>query len=411
MKFLYNIGVRSYGLGVITAGLLGNSKAVKWVEGRRKWQEQLSSRTWHNPIWIHASSLGEFEQAKPLIERLKSTTELEIIVTFFSPSGYEYCKDYKDADGVFYLPLDTKKNAREFLDIVNPSVAVFVKYDFWFNFLSELQSRSVPILFFSCNFRENQFYFKKSASWQRSVMKKIDAIYCLNKKSEKILEKFGFDNADVCGDTRFDRVSQIAERSTPIPLIKVFKGDSKLLILGSSWPNEEEVLEAYLKNDFPEGLKVIIAPHDISEEHLLAIEKRFERGLVRYSRAESVQLVNYKVLLIDNIGMLANLYQYGDIAFVGGGFTNDLHNILEAASMGNVLMYGNQVSKYPEGVQLQEFGGSFMLADEKSFSEAMNKLLINDDLLNQMSERCKLFVNEHKGATQKVYEKVIAFVS
>lgn len=411
MKFLYDIGIRSYGLGVMAAGLLGNPKAVKWVEGRSKWQSQISAVNWIDPVWIHASSLGEFEQAKPLIEKLKEHSKQQIIVTFFSPSGYEYCKDYNNADGVFYLPLDTKRNAREFLDIVKPKVAVFVKYDFWFNFLSELQARKIPILFFSCNFRARQVYFKRSASWQRNVMKRIDAIFCLNAKSEALLHKFEFSNTAICGDTRFDRVAQITERSEPISELEKFKGDNKLLILGSSWPVEEEILESYLKNQFPDDLKVIIAPHDISEEHLVAIEKRFERGMVRFSKVDEVQLANYKLLLIDNIGMLANLYQYGDIAFVGGGFTNSLHNILEAASMGNVLMYGSKVSKYPEGIQLNEFGGSYLLEDQKDFSEAMQALLMNPELRRKMSEKSKLFVNEHRGATLKVYKKVLEMLA
>jgi 3-deoxy-D-manno-octulosonic-acid transferase len=410
MKFLYNIGIRSYGLGVITAGLLGNTKAVKWVEGRRKWQDQLNTIKWNNPIWIHASSLGEFEQAKPLIEKLHEQTSHEIIVTFFSPSGYEYCKDYEHVKGVFYLPLDTKGNAREFLDIVNPKIAVFVKYDFWFNFLNELQNRNIATMFFSCNFRESQVYFKKTAAWQRSIMRKINAIYCLNERSQSILLKHDFANVGVCGDTRFDRVSQISERSTSIPDVEVFKGGNKLLILGSSWPQEEEILEDYIKNQFPDNLKVIIAPHDISEEHLEAIENRFEHGVVRFSRIDSKQLANNKILLIDNIGMLANLYQYGDIAFVGGGFTNDLHNILEAASMGNVLMYGSKVSKFPEGNQLKEYGGSFMLKDKEDFNKIITQLLTDNTLLGKMSAKSKSFVNEHKGATAKVYNKVIEMI-
>jgi 3-deoxy-D-manno-octulosonic-acid transferase len=407
MKFLYNIGVRAYGLGVITAGLLGNEKAVKWVEGRRSWQHKLKEKNWKQPIWIHASSLGEFEQAKPLIEKIKNTSNREIIVTFFSPSGYDYCRNYELADGIFYLPLDIKKNARVFLEVVKPSMAVFVKYDFWFNFLQELQNRNIPTLFFSSNFRENQIYFKKASAWQRSIMRKIDFIFCMNEQSATLLRKHEFINVGVCGDTRFDRVSQNAERCVPMPLIKKFKGEDRLLILGSSWPVEEEILQNYFEKSFPDDLKVIIAPHDISEEHLKDIESRFERGMVRYSRIQKEHIQNYKILLIDNIGMLANCYQYGDIAFVGGGFTNSLHNILEAASMGNVLLYGDDVSKYPEGGQLQRFGGSFMLENGEAFISVMEKLLTSNDVLVKMQERSRAFVGEHKGATDKVYNKVL----
>ncbi len=407
MKFLYNIGIRAYGLGVMTAGLLGNSKAIKWVEGRRNWKDQLKQIKWNQPVWIHASSLGEFEQAKPLIEKIKKTTDEEIIVTFFSPSGYDYCKDYPHADGVFYIPLDTSRNAKSFLEIVNPKIAIFVKYDFWFNFLKVLQQQKTPILFFSSNFRPGQVYFKKTTQWQRNIMKKIDFIYCMNEESASILRKFIFENVGVCGDTRFDRVSQNASSCVPIPLIEKFKGSERLLILGSSWPIEEEILAKYLQKNIPDDLKIIIAPHDISEDHLVEIESLFERGMVRFSKVNETQITNFKILLIDNIGMLANCYQYGDFAFVGGGFTNSLHNILEAASMGNVLLYGDVVSKYPEGQQLKDVGGSFLLKGETHFAEVMNQLLTDKALVSTMSDKAKLFVNEHQGATDKVFEKAM----
>ncbi len=413
MGFLYNIGIRGYGLGVITAGLLGSSKAIKWVEGRKNWREKLQVTKWNDPIWIHASSLGEYEQAKPLIELIKRDQNLkskQIVVTFFSPSGYEYCKDFDLLDGIFYLPLDTRKNAKQFIDIVNPSISVFVKYDFWFNFLAELQERKIPILYFSSNFRTNQLYFKNAFSWQKSIMQKIDFIYCLNDKSEKVLKDNGFENIGTCGDTRFDRVAQRALRVVPIPEVKKFKGTDLLLILGSSWPIEEEILAEYIAHEFPDNLKIIIAPHDISEAHLEQIETQFPRGLIRYSQIEGKEIEHYKIVLIDNIGMLANCYQYGDIAFVGGGFTNDLHNILEACAMQNSLLYGSKVSKYPEGEALFNDGGSFLLNNAEDFSKSMNALLNDSNLLKSMQNKSKLFVSKQIGASEKVFEKVKEFL-
>ncbi len=409
MGFLYNIGIRGYGLGVITAGLLGSNKAIKWVEGRKNWREKLQATKWDKPIWIHASSLGEYEQAKPLIELIKSDRSLkskQIIVTFFSPSGYEYCKDVDILDGIFYLPLDTRKNAKHFLDIVKPIISVFVKYDFWFNFLAELQVRKTPILYFSSNFRTNQMYFRKGFSWQKAIMQKIDYIYCINKESEKVLIENGFQNVGVCGDTRFDRVAQRASRVVPIPEIKKFKGADLLLILGSSWPIEEGILAEYIEHEFPDNLKIIIAPHDISEAHLEQIETEFPRGLIRYSNIKGKEIEHYKILLIDNIGMLANCYQYGDIAFVGGGFTNDLHNILEACAMENALIYGSKVSKYPEGDALYQEGGSFLLNNSQDFSKSINELLNDSSLLESMQKKSKLFVSKHIGASEKVFEKM-----
>ena len=408
---LYNIGIRAYGLGVITAGLLGNQKAVKWAEGRRKWQEKLREKSWHAPLWIHASSLGEFEQAKPLIEKIKKEIDKEVVVTFFSPSGYEYCKNYELADGVYYLPLDTGKNAREFISIVNPSLAVFVKYDFWFNFLKTLQQNGIPTLFFSSNFRKGQIYFKKTAAWQRSIMRKIDFIFCLNEASRDVLKEFDFKNIGICGDTRFDRVAQNAERVVEFPIIEKFKGDERLLILGSSWPLEEDILAKYIQTSFPDNLKVIIAPHDISEEHLVDIESKFERGLKRLSSVDKETVQNHKIILIDNIGMLANCYYYSDYAFVGGGFNNSLHNILEAASMSNVLLYGANISKYPEGQGLNDFGGSFALKESVEFSQRMKELLNSEELTTAMQEKSKNFVDQHKGASDKVFAKVKELLS
>lgn len=407
MKPLYNIGIRAYGLGVLTAGLLGSSKAIKWVEGRKKWLKKLQNANLKNVIWIHASSMGEFEMAKPLIEKIKEDPEFnkrQILVTFFSPSGYEMGKDYPLADGVFYLPLDTKKNAIKFLNCIQPELAIFVKYDFWFNFLNELQNRKIPTLYFSSNFREGQFFFKKAAGWQRSIMKKIDSILCINAEAEKTLQANGFSNSDVCGDTRFDKVIQNAERCTPVPLIEQFSKEGKILILGSSWPIEEGLLAEYLNQHVRDDLKIIIAPHDISEDHLLEIEGKIERGLTRYSKLDKENVASTKIILIDNIGMLSNLYQYGDIAFIGGGFTNALHNILEACAMGNALIYGGNIKKYPEGVELANEGGSFSIKEE-DFNESLNKLLDDEALLIQCQSTCKNFVYKHQGATEIVFKK------
>ena len=237
-------------------------------------------------------------------------------------------------------------------------------------------------------------------------MRKIDFIFCLNQESLNVLKEFDFDKIGICGDTRFDRVAQNAERIVQFPIIEKFKGDEKLLILGSSWPQEEDMLANYIQTDFPDNLKVIIAPHDISEEHLVDIESKFERGLKRLSMVNKETVQNHKILLIDNIGMLANCYYYSDFAFVGGGFNNALHNILEAASMSNVLLHGNNISKYPEGKDLSDFGGSFMLRKEEDFALRMTELLNSRELTSKMQEKSRLFVDQHKGASDKVFAKV-----
>ncbi|CAG5077933.1 3-deoxy-D-manno-octulosonic acid transferase [Parvicella tangerina] len=413
LKPLYNIGIRAYKLGVLTAGLMGSSKAIKWIEGRKNWLQKLKESKLKNVVWIHASSMGEFEMAKPLIELFRESPKFKnekILVTFFSPSGYEMDKDYPLVDGVFYIPLDTKQNAQKFIHCVSPKLAIFVKYDFWFNFLETLQSRKIPTLFFSSNFREGQFYFKSGSKWQRQIMQKIDSILCINTSSENVLTKNGFSNAGICGDTRFDKVIQNAERCVPIPLIELFAKNCKILIAGSSWPIEEELIANYLSTFIRDDLKLIIAPHDIAENHLIEIEQKIERGLTRYSRLNKDNISTTKIILIDNIGMLSNLYQYGDIAFIGGGFTNALHNILEACAMGNALIYGGNIKKYPEGIELAQEGGSFSIKEE-DFDDALNKLLDDPALLSQCQKQCKEFVYKHQGATNIVFEKAMELIS
>jgi 3-deoxy-D-manno-octulosonic-acid transferase len=241
-------------------------------------------------------------------------------------------------------------------------------------------------------------------------MRKIDSILCLNERSEAILKKKKFTNTGVSGDTRFDKVIQNAERCTPVPLIEQFAKDGKTLILGSSWPIEEGLIGNYLTRQVRDDLKIIIAPHDISEDHLVEIEGRIERGLTRYSKLDKDNVLTTKVILIDNIGMLSNLYQYGDIAFIGGGFTNALHNILEACAMGNALIYGGNIKKYPEGINLAKEGGSFSIKEE-DFDDALTQLLDDPKLLDQCQQTCKNFVFEHQGATDIVFKKVTELIN
>ncbi len=412
LNLSYYTGVRSYRLGVSIASLLGNKKAKQWINGRKNWKKNLIDFRTKNKkqplIWFHASSLGEFEQVKPLIEKIKKDEAYKnhlLFVTFFSPSGYEYSLDYKVADKLFYLPLDTDSNAKTFIEILQPELAVFVKYDFWFNYLNILQENLIPIIYFSCNFRENQIYFKSYARWQRSILEDIDRIYTLNKKSEAVLLKHNFKNTAVCGDTRYDKVIQNAEQSIPISIIEQFKQNKPLLILGSSWQPEEKIIAKYLEKN-NEKIKIIIAPHDISEKHLIEIEALVKTPMLRYSKLTEENINQIDVILIDNIGLLSNTYQYADFAFIGGGFTNDLHNILEAAAFGNVVFYGNNFSKFPEGQGLIDFGGGISVTNYLDFESSFNEVLKNTSKQNKMKQKSKDFVYQHKGATNIVYQGV-----
>lgn len=408
----YYSGIRTYSLGISLASFLGNEKAKKWINGRKNWKSDLKTfrdKNRNKPlIWFHASSLGEFEQVKPLIEKVKkddSYTNHIIFVSFFSPSGYEYSLDYELADKVFYLPLDTQNNASYFIETLEPELAVFVKYDFWFNYLNTLQLSQVPIIYFSCNFRPNQIYFKSYAKWQLSILEDIDRIYTLNQSSKNLLSKYNFRSVEVCGDTRYDKVIQNAERKRPIPIIEAFKENSPLLIIGSSWQPEEKIIGKYLAQN-NNNLKVIIAPHDISEKHLLEIEKVIPVPMKRYSELTNENVSEINVILIDNIGLLSNTYQYADYAFIGGGFTNDLHNILEAAAFGNVVFYGNNYSKYPEGQELIDFGGGISVANFHEFEQQINQLLSDNQKLKAHQLKAKDFVYQHKGATDIVFNAI-----
>jgi 3-deoxy-D-manno-octulosonic-acid transferase len=392
--------------------LSGNSKAIKWLEGRHRWRKKLQRKKWDKPIWIHTASLGEFEQAKPLIEMIRANDHLkekQIIVTFFSPSGYLVSKQYDLATGLYYLPLDTIQHSKSFLNIVQPCVAIFVKYDFWFNYLIELQKRKIPTLFFSCNFRKNQPYFKRASQWQKNIMRNIDFIYSLNEDSQLVLEKHNFMNVGVCGDTRYDKVAQNAERKTPIERIEKFKNGEFILIGGSTWPAEEKLLWEF--NQKHPKVKIIIAPHDVSDNRIAEIQHLFNHKCTLYSECEQNKPITNNLLLIDNIGMLSNIYQYADVALVGGGFTNDLHNILEPAAMSNVILYGNNTDKYPEAEALVKYGGSFAVERYEDFEKRLEFLLNDPVSCQQMKVLCKQFVHSHLGATRLVFEKMIELLN
>lgn len=411
MKAIYNIGVRSYSLGVKLAGVFGNSKAKNWTAGRKDWRKNIKTDlgSTEKNIWIHATSLGEFEQVKPLIEKIKADnafSEYKVVVTFFSPSGYEYSKNYELADFKFYLPIDTKINAVDFIELINPSVAIFVKYDFWFNYLELLQKKQIPHLFFGCNFRENQIYFKSVNKWQVQILQKINRLFTLNKQSFDVLKNNNFSNMEICGDTRFDKVIQNANRCQPILLIEQFKQNKKLLILGSSWEKEEDILADYLSSNkyWNQHLKIIIAPHNIYGNHVSEIIGKLPVKSLKFSEANENNIEDFDMLIIDNIGMLSNLYQYGNISFIGGGFTNRLHNILEAATFSNALIYGNNHAKFPEGKQLTAANGAFAINDANGFAKHLNRFIENNGLLEATQCKAKAFIENNKGATDIVFK-------
>lgn len=404
MIFIYNLSLKVIS-GLFALAALFNNKAKLFVKGRKglitRISEDLKENT--DPIlWIHCASLGEFEQGRPIIEAFKKEyAGYKIMLTFFSPSGYEIRKNYALADWVYYLPWDTKNNARQFVDAVKPELAIFVKYEFWFHFSNELHKRSIPLISVASIFRKDQLFFKSYGSFYSNILKKFSYFFVQNHLSKDLLKTLGLVNVSVAGDTRFDRVNEVASSSEPLPLISKFKNDTKLMVIGSAWPEDMEVLSPFI-NEQGSKLKFIIAPHEINEASLKLIESQLAQKHIRYSQTAVMDLQQFNVLIIDNIGLLSRLYKYGEFAFIGGAYGKGLHNILEAACYGVPIFFGNKnFEKFQEAKDLINRGGAFDIAD---YSDLLTKYEMVNVPENFMlaCEVTKSYVQENLGATDKI---------
>jgi 3-deoxy-D-manno-octulosonic-acid transferase len=434
MIFLYNFLIQIYYFLIWVAAFF-NEKAKKWYLGRKNIFSALENQLKANQqpiIWFHVASLGEFEQARPIIEQLvhrpqptdhrpptdtegiglstidlKSpihNSKLKILVTFFSPSGYEVRKDYESADYVFYLPLDTAQNAQKFLEIVQPKAVFWVKYEFWYHYLKAIQAQNIPLILFSATFRENQFFFKWYGNVFLNLLKGFSQIFVQNQESYNLLKINGLQNTQIAGDTRFDRVNATAQKAQSLPIIEKFKNQSKLLVIGSSWAEDLAVLLPVL-NDFKDHLKIIIAPHEIKEKKLQSIENQLFKKTIRYSKIKEnapENLSDYEVLLIDNVGMLAALYQYGELAYIGGAFKQGLHNILEPATFGVPVIFGKDYRKYPEAQALIALGGAFSIQNQNDFALIIKQLYKNEAQRQAAGLACRNYILQNVGGTAKV---------
>lgn len=361
-------------------------------------------------IWFHASSLGEFEQGRPLIEKIKAEhPEYKILLTFFSPSGYEVRKNYGGADVVCYLPFDTPYRVKKFLDLSKPVMAIFIKYEFWDNYLSELKRRNIPVYIVSAIFRKEQLFFKWYGGMYRKVLSYFTHIFVQDDASRELLSKYGVTNVSVFGDTRFDRVQDVYKNTKQVPMVDLFvnnnRSDNQLtMVAGSSWQQDEEVYLNYF-NEHPE-LKLIIAPHEIHKDHLMHIELMLKRPSIRLSEATEKDIKGKSCLIVDSFGLLSSIYRYGDLAYIGGGFGAGIHNVLEAAVYGIPVIFGPKYQKFKEARDLLQVGGAFSITDEKTFESKMEELSTYRDLLEAAGAAAGDFVKSNIGATNRVIASI-----
>jgi 3-deoxy-D-manno-octulosonic-acid transferase len=405
MRWLYQFFILIYQASAVIASWF-SPKARLWGQGRKRQFEKMKYAFAEKDrlAWFHCASLGEFEQGRPVIEAFRmECPDYKVLLTFFSPSGFEIRKNYDKADYIFYLPLDTRANVRRFLDIWKPSVAIFVKYEFWFNYLDALHKRKIPSLVISANFRPEQHFFRPYGKWFRRQLKKLSFLFVQNEKSLKLLHQAGILNAAISGDTRFDRVAAIAEQPADFPQFDSFARESQILVAGSTWPADEALLLPLI-NDPAGKLKFIIAPHEIQAQHIQNLKKQIKVRTEIFSELSGNVSADTRVLIIDRIGILSGLYSMGSMAYVGGGFGRGIHNILEAVTFGLPVFFGPRYQQFAEALELKERGGAFPVQQGKDLLQGVNEFLQQPQILHQASLICRKYIEEKKGATVTVVE-------
>jgi len=406
--FLYNLSVGAYKLFIHLAATLGNKKAQLWVEGRKNIFNQIKGKldAQKPKAWFHCASLGEFEQARPVLEEFrKQKPDYQIILTFFSPSGYEVRKNYDQADIICYLPSDTAQNALKFLEAIQPNIIFWTKYEFWYHYLRQAHQQQIPVILFSAIFRKNQLFFKFYGGFYKKILSFFRHIFVQDKDSLELLQAQGIQNVAVAFDTRFDRVFQIASQAQELELVAQFKNNQPTLVVGSLWQEDWEVIRGFL-DGFQEPLKLIIAPHEISEKTIQMLQKELKSKTLLFSEITNVQnLSEYNNLIINNVGYLSALYRYGDFAFVGGGFKQGLHNILEPATFGMPVLFGNKAhQKFREAQELLKLKGAFEVGNSEEFTLYFSKLYSDKNYWLQTAQITKNYIQGNIGGTSKVLE-------
>lgn len=407
MFFLYNLLTIIVGF-ILQIVALFSPKIKLFVDGRKDVFTILDEKIkpGDKTIWFHSASLGEYEQGLPIMEKMRAMyPHHKIVLTFFSPSGYEIRKNTKAADAVVYLPLDTISNAKKFLRKVNPDLVFFIKYEFWPNYLNELKKHHTPVYLISGLFREKQVFFKWYGGFYRRALKTFTHFFVQDSGSKQLLQKIGFSNITVSGDTRFDRVSEILERDNTLPFIKEFKDHKTTVVIGSSWPKDEDVLIGFINS--ANNAKFIIAPHNIKADQIQQLKSSITKKTVLFSEKEGKNLAEYEVFIIDTIGILGKIYSYADIAYVGGGFgTSGLHNILEPAAFGVPIVIGPNHKKFPEAVAMIHMGGCIAVNDKNEMEETLSALINNEDYRMETGHIAGTFVSMNRGAVNVIINNI-----
>ena len=409
MLFLYNI-ITLLAFQLLKLASFFSPKMKLFVEGRKSVFQTLADKiqTSDKTIWFHAASLGEYEQGLPVIEAIKKQFPAhKIVVTFFSPSGYEVRKNNTSANVTVYLPLDTISNAKQFIELVHPEIAFFIKYEYWPNYLNELKNQNIKTYLISGILRENQAFFKWYGGFYRNALKTFEFFFVQNESSKKLLQSIGFNNVKVSGDSRFDRVVSILERDNSLDFIQQFKDNKTTIVIGSSWPKDESLLVNYI-NHSSDNVKFIIAPHNIKSEQIQELKNSITKKTILFSEKDSVDILNCNVFIIDTIGILTKIYSYADIAYVGGGFGNPgVHNILEPATFGVPVVIGPNYLHFAEATALVNMEGCISIQNQIQLNEAFDLLLHNEDERLEKGHICSTFVQMNKGATKTIMEYIL----
>jgi 3-deoxy-D-manno-octulosonic-acid transferase len=408
MNVLYNLSIFFYSILIRLASPF-NLKASQIRKGRERVFKDLPTTINHNRpvIWVHCASLGEFEQGRTLIEAIKKQyPSYQIFLTFFSPSGYEIRKKYELADYVYYLPADTKKNAQQLIDLINPEIVFFVKYEFWFHYIHELKKRNIPLYIVSAIFRENQLFFKDSpwGKWYRKMLFQFEHFFVQDNQSVELLASIGIKNVTKAGDTRFDRVAEIARNRKSIPLVEKFRNNQLLVVAGSTWKPDEELLVEYI-HAHP-TIKFIIAPHETKRGNIDRLISLLKTPVVCYTEATDLEVADKQVLIVDTVGLLSSIYQYADLSYIGGGFGVGIHNTLEAAIFGMPIVFGPNYIKFNEATAMVKIGVAFPIMDYKQLQTKLDSLLSNIEKREEIAIECTNFTNQNLGATQSIIRKV-----